>query len=252
MLLRAGSTKRHLRGCLVAVLATLVAAPSALGHGDAASHYLETQLLFPSFTGAPSQAMELRLLGLLQAADRSGYPIRVAMLGSVNEVPDDPQMFRDPQRYAGYLEKQLETVRTLEAPLLVVTPHGFGVAGRAMRDDWFGPVTGADARRLVSGLRVSRRADGDALAQAAMTAVRQIARSGGHPLPAQVPPARFPVPPPYEPPGDGPDPWVPIAVFTVIFGGAVLLYEVLRISRRRRRPPAAVDIALGRESSERA
>src|SRR5687767_13028281 len=124
----------HLRACLAAVLATLAAASPALGHGDAASHYLETQLLFPSFTGAPSQATELRLLGLLQAADRSGYPIRVAILGSVNEVPEDPEMFRDPQRYAGYLEKEIEIVRKLEAPLVVVTPHGFGVAGRAMHD----------------------------------------------------------------------------------------------------------------------
>jgi hypothetical protein len=243
----------HLRAGVAAVLATLVAAPSALGHGDAATHYLETQALFPSFTGAPSQAMELRLLGLLQAADRSGYPVRVAILGTVNEVPDDPEMFRDPQRYAGYLEKEIEMVRKLEAPLLVVTPHGFGVAGRAMRDGRFGPVTGTDARRLVRGLGVSRRAEGDELARAAMTAVRQIARAGGHPLPAHVPPAKFPAPPPFEPPGDGPGPWLPVGVFAAIFGGAVVLYEVLvRISRRRRRPPAAADIAPGRETGERA
>jgi hypothetical protein len=197
--------------------------------------------------------MELRLLGLLQAADRSGYPIRVAILGTVNEVPDDPEMFRDPQRYAGYLEKEIEMVRKLEAPLVVVSPHGFGVAGRALRDGRFGPVTGTDARRLVRGLGVSRRAEGDELARAAMTAVRQIARSGGHPLPAHVPPARLPVPPPYERPGDDPGLWLPVGVFAVIFGGAVVLYEVLvRISRRRRRPPAEADIVLGRETSERA
>src|SRR4029079_2923255 len=41
----------------------------------------------------------------------------------------------------------------------------------------------------LTGVSISRQARGDELATTAMTAVRRIARAGGHPLPANVPPA---------------------------------------------------------------
>jgi hypothetical protein len=234
---------------LAAVLMTLVAAAGARAHGDPSTHYLETQSLYPAFTNQPSQAAELRLMGLLNAARQAGYPIKVVMLGTENDVPDTPGMVKTPQRYAEVVESELEGVRTLEAPLLVVTPYGFGVSGPAMRGRRFGPLTRADARALVREVRVSRRADGDALARAAMTAVRRIARAGGHPLPAHVAPAKLVVPRPYQRPGDGPGAWLPVLVFATVFLGAGLLYELwVRLSRRRRRP---TDV-LGRETSERA
>jgi hypothetical protein len=42
----------------------------------------------------------------------------------------------------------------------------------------------------VGGIPVAGEADGTALARSAMLAVRAVARAGGHPLPAYVPPAR--------------------------------------------------------------
>ena len=80
--------------------------------------------------------------------------------------------------------------------MLIVTPYGAGVAGRASVDGRLRPVGGADARALLGDVHLTREADGDQLAATAMTAVRRIARAGGHALPADVPPAKQYVPPP--------------------------------------------------------
>ena len=63
---------RGLRALGAAFIAALAVAPAAHAHGDPASHYLETDALYPSFARQPSPARELELLGLLEAADRAG------------------------------------------------------------------------------------------------------------------------------------------------------------------------------------
>ena len=218
------------------VLAIALGLPAgAMAHGDPASHSLETQSLYLSFTAQPSRAVELQLRGHLDAAARAGSSMRISLVAGEADVTEDPSMLRAPQRYAEFVEGELAAVaeRPLSEPVVVVTPYGIGVAGRAMRRGRFGPVTRAHARALVRGLDVSRSAAGDELGRAAMTMVRRIARAGGHPLPAYVPPAKAPVPPPYDPPGGGLGGWLPPIVFGVVFLGAVAIYE-LRVRLRRR------------------
>jgi hypothetical protein len=169
-------------------------APAANAHGDPASHYLETDALYPSFSKQPSQARQLELLGLLEAAEERGYPIKVAIVAGPEDLVDDVGMLRTPQRYAETVDALIE--QRLTAPVLIVTPYGAGVAGRASVDGRLRPVTAAHAASLVRGIRVSRQASGDQLAAIAMTAVRRIARAGGHALPADVPSAARYVPPP--------------------------------------------------------
>jgi hypothetical protein len=176
------------------LIAALAVAPAAFAHGDPASHYLETDALYPSFARQPSVARQLELLGLLDAAAQRGYPIKVALVAGPEDLVDDLGMLRTPQRYA-------ETVATLiehriTAPVLIVTPYGAGVAGKASVDGRLRPVGGGDAEALLRGVRVARQADGDELAATAMAAVRRIARAGGHALPANVPPAKQFIPPP--------------------------------------------------------
>jgi hypothetical protein len=158
---------------VIAVLLALAAPGGAMGHGDPASHYLEAEPLYPAFADRPSQAVELKLLGLLQAAERSGYPIKVALVAAPGDLTDDPSMLRTPQRYADFVSRELGA--GVRAPIVVATPFGFGVSGAGVRHS------------LLSGVRP--QGGGDSLALAAMEAVRQIARAGGHPLPANVPPA---------------------------------------------------------------
>ena len=73
---------RRLRPLAVAASRSPCVAAPASAHGDPAGHYLETDQLYPSFANRPSQALELQLLGLLQAAARRGYPIKVALVAT--------------------------------------------------------------------------------------------------------------------------------------------------------------------------
>ena len=230
----------RLRSLVIAcVAASLGVAAPAWGHGDPSGHYLETDLLYPSFAQRPSQALELQLLGLLQAAQRDGYPIKVALVGGEDDVTDTPGMLRRPQRYAEQLVAGLEAVQPVTAPLLVVTPHGVGVAGRAMNRTVYAPVTRSGAPALLGPVAGRRPEDGDALAETAMVAVRRIARLGGHALPPDVPPARVLAAGPSRAEGGGGSTpgWLPLAVFAAVFLLAWLAYE-LRIRAPRRRRPA--------------
>ena len=201
------------------MLAALALPSGALAHGDPASHYLEAEQLYPAFASRPSQARELRLLGLLQAAERLGYPIKVALVATVDDLTDGPQMLRRPQAYAEFVSSELGG--ELEAPVLIVTPHGLGVSGR--------PKPAA-----LRGIEVPEQARGDALAATAMLAVRRLAASDGHPLPANVPPARLVggVAPADD--GGGIDLRLTAVLFTAVLLAALVGFELwTRVPRRR-------------------
>jgi len=208
-----------LRAFLAAAIAVLCAPAVALAHGDPASHYLETGSLYPSFEHQPSQNVELQLIGVLDAAKKAGYPIKVSLVTAA-DVADTPEMLNKPQEYAEFVVGALVGSRIpVEAPVVIVTPAGIGVAG-----------PGAEEMR-----GVTTGTTGDALARAAMTAVRDIAAKAGHPLPAHIPPAQVAIAPPKG--GGLPDvdfgALTPLLVFAVIFGGAALLFELRqRLSRR--------------------
>jgi hypothetical protein len=183
----------------VAVTLAIAVTSSASAHGDPASHYLETDPLYPSFADQPSVAVQLQLLGLLQATERRRYPVKVALVAGAEDLVDDPGMLRAPQRYAAIVASTIE--REHRAPVVVVTPFGIGVSGRGVRNGVLRPVTARDARSLVGGLELPSDPRGDDLARTAMAAVRRIARAAGRPLPAHVPPAKPLAPPPPEPRG---------------------------------------------------
>jgi hypothetical protein len=111
-------------------------------------------------------------------------------------------MLRTPQRYAEKVATLID--RRLAAPVLIVTPYGTGVAGRASVNGRLRPVAAGEARALLGGISVAHDASGDQLAAAATAAVRRIARAGGHALPADVPPAKQYVPPPATTANDRP------------------------------------------------
>jgi hypothetical protein len=209
-----------LRAFLAAAIAVLCAPAVALAHGDPASHYLETGSLYPGFDLQPSQDVELQLMGVIDAAKHAGFPLKVAIVASEADVADNPEMLNKPQEYADYVVGALVGSRVpVDAPIVIVTPVGIGVAGPGAED--------------MASVKTGQ--GGDALARAAMTAVRDIAAKAGHPLPAHIPPAQVAVVPPKG--GGLPDvdfgALTPVLVFAVIFGGAALLFELRqRLSRR--------------------
>jgi hypothetical protein len=135
----------------------------------------------------------LRLLGLLQASERRGYPIKVALVAGPEDLVDDLTMLSTPQAYAEFVAAAIDGEPA--APILVVTPSGLGAGGRSSVDGRLRPLTGGRARTILRGVAGPRKANGDELARVAMTAVRRVARAGGHPLSARVAPAKQYVPP---------------------------------------------------------
>jgi hypothetical protein len=223
---------RRLLALLAAAAVAVVVLPaSALAHGGPASHYLETDQLYPGFANRPSQAVELQLAGLLEAARQDGYPIKVGIVGSADDLTEDPSMFGRPQAYAEQVASKLGGA-ALQAPVVIISPKGVGLAGMHEQDGEMLRVSHAVATEFGARFSVSRMATGDQLAGVAMRAVRRIATAGGHPLPAHVPPAKV-LAPISANPSSGFSLPLPLLIFARIFLSAWLYFETrTRLARR--------------------
>ena len=172
------------------LLVALVGPAGALAHGDPTAHYLETDALLTSYSAPPDLAVERRLRGVIDAAAARGYPIKVVLMANDGDTGGEPEPLADTQTYVATVSEQLESVRPLTAPVLIVTPHGYGIGGRQPRDGRPTPVTPRFAAALARDLPLAGKEEGTALARAAMVAVRRLAAAGGHPLPKRIPPAQ--------------------------------------------------------------
>ncbi|HSO99742.1 MAG TPA: hypothetical protein VLP43_12380 [Solirubrobacteraceae bacterium] len=141
----------------------------ALADGDPASDVLLGQAVFLPYSPV-SRGLQGRLYALTAAAAARGYPIHLALIGAPTDLGVVPALFGKPQDYARFLSSEL--TGPVRGPVLVVMPHGFGLA-RAGR--------GLSRTRLV-GLTIGPSSDG--LAAAAVAAIPRLAAAAGHPLPA--------------------------------------------------------------------
>ena len=232
---------------MLALVFVLAGSPAVQAHDDPPGHYLETDLLFPAFATRPSAELELELTAMLRLSAAGGYPVKVALVGSEDDLID-PEMLRLPQRYAQQIATQLTESRVLEAPVVVVTPFGIGIAGIQRRDGRLLAVDTAGARRLVGTIRVPEGAQGDDLARTAMAEVRQIATAAGAPLPEVIPvppayvlPSRAPraATAPAATPDDAGSAVLPAVIFIALFFAAWLAYEAWGVlaERRKTAPP---------------
>jgi hypothetical protein len=193
--------------------------------------------LLTSYAAPPELAVELRLRGVLDAAAARGYPIKVVLIANEEDTGGEPEPLEDTQAYVTTVSDELDAISPLRAPVLIVTPHGFGLGGKQPRGGTVSPITRPLAAALARGLPLAKKADGNALARTAMVAIRRLAAAGGHPLPKRIPPAeqnlngilgtaasRDP-----ETPGG---PWLIVAVL----GGTALLVGALLVAVDRRAP----------------
>jgi hypothetical protein len=172
------------------VALTGLAAPAhAPAHGDPTAHYLEADSLLTSYAAPPDVAVELRLRGMLDAAAARGYPIKVVLFANEHDTGDDPAPLEDTQTYVTTIGDEVDAVSPLRAPVLIVTPHAFGLGGRQPRGGRLTPITRSLAAALARDLPLAEKAEGNALARTAMVAIRRLAAAGGHPLPKRIPPA---------------------------------------------------------------
>lgn len=165
------------RGLYLAIIACWVAlvgaaawsAASALADGDPASDVLATESLFlPQDAGIPSAQLQ-QLGAIVQAAQRSGYPVRVALIASPTDLGSITELWNKPVSYARYLGQELSL--TYQGLLLVVMPDGFGLYQQ-------GHSTASD--QALAGIRI--HPTGSALALTALTAVQRLAALAGHRL----------------------------------------------------------------------
>ncbi len=163
--------------CAGALLASLLAAgiiaSSALADGDPASDVLVSQVAFvPSDAGA-SARQQAELVRTIDASDRAGYQVRVAIIPDGYDLGSVTALWAKPRAYAEFLGIELSYIH--KQPLLVVMPDGIGFY-------WQGH-SAASANRQLAG--ISTRTANAGLLTAAQTAVRTLATSAGFHLASQ-------------------------------------------------------------------
>ena len=111
---------------VLAALAACTVVPSARADGDPASDYLLSQPLFnPPDSGVP-QAYAAQLTAVVKNAKLGGYEIRVALIPTRYDLGSVPILFKQPERYARFLGKELYFL--YKGRVLVVMPNGLGFA----------------------------------------------------------------------------------------------------------------------------
>jgi hypothetical protein len=112
------------RTLLVLVLAACALAGSARADGDPASDYLLGTQVFIPFDLKLPPAKQRELSSLVRDTNKSGYTIRVALIGSSYDMGAVTSLWRKPRSYARFLGAELQFV--YKQRLLVVMPNGFG------------------------------------------------------------------------------------------------------------------------------
>jgi MYXO-CTERM domain-containing protein len=144
----------------------------ARGDGDPASDVLLAQNVFYPYQPKVSPALEAGLEKTLGAAARAtGVHLKVAIIGTPEELGLVPSLFGHPQAYAQFLDREISFNQ--QQPLLVVMPAGFGVT----------PVSDVSA---LSRVPVYKQQRSDGLVRSAILAVVALAGYRGHPIATPV------------------------------------------------------------------
>jgi len=109
---------------VLCVLAACAVAGTARADGDPASDYLlGTQVFIPFDMKLPA-AQQQELVSIVHDANKSGYAIRVALIGSAYDLGAVTSLWRKPRPYARFLAAEIEFI--YKRRLLIVMPNGFG------------------------------------------------------------------------------------------------------------------------------
>ncbi len=189
----------------------------ARADGDPASDYLIGNQVFLTSQSNSVSPAQRQLLAVVRAANRSGFPIRVAVISSAYDLGSITALWGKSRLYARFLGLELSSA--YRQRLLVVMPGGFGF-------NWPGHSATPTYRILA---RVPLRASGDGLSVAAEAAVRRLALAAGVRLAPTSPAARA-----AGRSGGSNVLGIGAAVVGGIAAVAVLAFAVPRVQRRRR------------------
>ena len=160
------------RALLFIVVLALVAVPGANANGDPASDVLITQQVFLPVEAPIPQSDQDALTKTVAAANKQGYPIRVAVIAFSGDLGTAVSLWKHPQDYAKFLGSELTFVYTKR--LLIAQPSGFGLYQRGK--------SVAKEQRVLARVQPGRTPA--ALAQSTTQAVRRLAASNGILLPS--------------------------------------------------------------------
>ena len=202
------------RALATAMLLAALASPAAAeANGDPASDVLLMQDAFFPYAPKVPQGVQDGLTQTLERSREAGFPLKVAVIASKNDLGAIPQFFGAPQPYAEHLESEIGLGKP--KPLLVVMPTGFGVA-----------EAGPDARKALEDLDLPDGDSGDSLGRSAIDATRALAEAQGKPLPAPK------LPPPVDE-GGGTSPIVYLVpVILLALGGGLAALRARQLDKR--------------------
>ncbi len=200
---------RLLAACLISTVVAGSLAESAIADGDPASDVLATQTLFLPQDAHLSAGTQAQLVSLLNAAQRSGYHIRVAVIASQADLGSITELWQKPVDYARFLGQELSLLYRGE--LLVVMPAGFGL----YRD--------AGAASAAQPAPFSASAPGNALGPATLAAIQRLAAASDHALALSAPRATS------ARRGSDPLPWL-------VFTGGLIVVIASWVASIRARP----------------
>jgi MYXO-CTERM domain-containing protein len=193
---------------------------AARADGDPASDVLLAQDVFYPYQPKVSPALEAGLEKTLRAAARAdGLHLKVAIIGTAEELGLVPKLFGYPQAYAQFLDREISFNQPQS--LLVVMPVGFGVM----------PASYADA---LAPVPIYKQQRSDGLTRSAILAVAALARRSGHPIPMPSITAS-------SSSGSSPAP--------LVFGLPVALLLLAGIAVMRRRRPRSAELPAERDEN---
>ena len=160
------------RATLLAALAVgLLAVPAAQANGDPASDVLITQQVFLPFEAPISKSASDGLTKTVAAANKRGFPIRVAVIAFTGDLGTAISLWRHPQDYAKFLGSELAFAYSNR--LLISMPSGFGF--------YRGKKPTAKEQRVLAKLQPGKAPT--ALTESTTEAVRALAAEQGIVLP---------------------------------------------------------------------
>jgi len=144
-----------------------VAAPRALADADPPSDVLLIQSVYYPYQPKVSPGLQAQLDDVTARARRAGFPIKVALVATPQDLGAIPQMFGHVVAYANLLQREIAYLRP--QPTLAAMPTGFGTS-----------ATGPRGPAIVSRLPAPRTVDG--MARGAIVGVERLAAANGHPI----------------------------------------------------------------------
>jgi hypothetical protein len=149
------------------LLVACVLAGTARADGDPASDYLYGLKVFLPFDVKVPKERQREFVSFVDTANRSGYAIRVAVIGSSYDLGSVTSLWRQPRTYARFLGAELQFVYAKR--LLIVMPNGFGIYWKGHSVD----------REYAVLSKIPIENDAAGLVDAAQTAVSRLAAASG-------------------------------------------------------------------------